>query len=1498
MRASRLFFLLFICFHALYTSAQSSNNSFKAPDIIPRSPEAASLGRYGEIPVGEYTGAADISIPLHVVKGGKLSFPISLSYNSTGIRVAQEATWVGLGWDISAVAGITYAPVGGNDQTYTVYTPWSDVKTMIDYLNPQKTELSQLKGEDRPTWCDGYVGPYDGWMTKMPENALGYAKGAKSALDLFDVHCMNLSFKFYINPETNQPKVYGDKNNYKIEIINGNINNGFKITDDNGIMYFFSAIEQTSGPNAVNAWYITEIRRADGDWIKFTYSNFGAINPLPSLSQQYIPDGCASAEFVASSGFHEKTFQSSPDAIQNQYLTKIESATELVQFNLASDRVDLRGGGARRLESIQITDKFSGHSKSFSFEYGYFEGTNTGGNYLYGVSMYQDVFTTDQLSKRLKLLSVTENDANANKNAKYTFSYDETTALPYKTSYAVDHWGFYNGQEQATFIPKLFSLFLYDPVAKNKVGAADQFQSGAYRGCNKDYVGAGTLKSITYPTGGKTVFTFEPNSFGGYNILSAGEEKYIRENISNAVTSWDFNNSPGSYSSSFTLTDQTVVNFTGNINNKNNHGGLFDCNQMAGTSIVLFCGNCNYPVTTWTIGCGDFDQNGNLNKSWNQQLTLPAGTYALITSLPDNLGFQGYTPLVVASITYQSMQAMNQVLANHTESIGGGLRIKKVENYVQTDQLTSSKEYRYINENGTTSGKLIAPLRYTQTASNYYKGQVNSGTSTCAITSDNTVVFTSNAISPVATSPIRSQIGYSRVEIIDKDLSDQAANGKVIKTFRNELAASYFENIVLNDAISNGDLLSASYMTAAGSKVKDETYVYDNTAVEKDWINLKLNDLYTGSFDCSCSMAFYGYDYKTPQFKLAQFRYFIAVFPYVNYKTTLTQKTEVDYVPTGSITTQTNYEYNLNNYEVSKITTTNSKGDQNVTTIKYPDDYKSVSSLYSDMVNANMVSLPVETIKYKGQSEQLERTTTNYGLVDNFYIEPVSVERQLRNSAPSTLIIYGRYSEGGNIAEYKTANGMYVSTIWGYGSTLPIAYVENARRSNIFYTGFEEGDGNSADNDSKTGLKSHTGAYSNQLTIDNGNYIFSYWLKSGTDWMLNTQTVTVTSGSYTIAFTSGQQVDDVRFYPVNSYMKTYTYEPTVGMTSATDINNRPNYYEYDAFGRLSIIRDKDRNILKKICYHYAGLPEACPVGVGNVQKSATFTRNNCSTGNVGESITYTVAANTYFAATQQDADALAQNDLNAKGQAYANENGGCTKLYYNVAKSATFTKNDCSAGSVPGSIVYTVAAGKYLSTASQDAADQLALNDLNANGQAYANNNGNCTWYNVVKSGNFTKNDCPSGYTPSSVTYTVNAGKYSSTTSQADADQQAQNDVNANGQTNANNLGTCTAPAPCSLSINSNYFFVGGSISNNGTTATLGLAFYGYNTINPGTPYVIGTINGGCRPSGSRTLTFSSNSRSWTLTIDPGGNMTLVMTSGTALTTRNVISVGTQTYNL
>jgi hypothetical protein len=134
-------------------------------------------------------------------------------------------------------------------------------------------------------------------------------------------------------------------------------------------------------------------------------------------------------------------------------------------------------------------------------------------------------------------------------------------------------------------------------------------------------------------------------------------------------------------------------------------------------------------------------------------------------------------------------------------------------------------------------------------------------------------------------------------------------------------------------------------------------------------------------------------------------------------------------------------------------------------------------------------------------------------------------------------------------------------------------------------------------------------------------------------------------------------------------------------------------------------------------------------------------------------------------------------------------------VFKNVAKSGTFTKNNCPTGATPSTHVYTVAANTYTSTVSQADADNKAIADINANGQNYANNNGKCTFSNVAQSGVFTQTYCAQG-TPDNIPFTIPAGAYTSIISQADADQQAANALTIQGQNNVDANGTCGGTKP------------------------------------------------------------------------------------------------------
>jgi YD repeat-containing protein len=69
--------------------------------------------------------------------------------------------------------------------------------------------------------------------------------------------------------------------------------------------------------------------------------------------------------------------------------------------------------------------------------------------------------------------------------------------------------------------------------------------------------------------------------------------------------------------------------------------------------------------------------------------------------------------------------------------------------------------------------------------------------------------------------------------------------------------------------------------------------------------------------------------------------------------------------------------------------------------------------------------------------------------------------------------------------------------------------------------------------------------------------------------------------------------DDIRLYPSDAQMTTYTYEPLVGVTSMADARGLTTSYEYDGFQRLKTVRNNDGNIIKSICYNYAGQQTGC-----------------------------------------------------------------------------------------------------------------------------------------------------------------------------------------------------------------------------------------------------------------------------------------------------------------
>ncbi|MEJ0105011.1 MAG: hypothetical protein WDO19_21760 [Bacteroidota bacterium] len=79
-------------------------------------PTAASVGKYGDIPVSYHTGVPQIAVPIYTVKEGPLSLPVSISYHAGGIKVMEPAGWCGTGWNLNAGGVISRTVRGVADE--------------------------------------------------------------------------------------------------------------------------------------------------------------------------------------------------------------------------------------------------------------------------------------------------------------------------------------------------------------------------------------------------------------------------------------------------------------------------------------------------------------------------------------------------------------------------------------------------------------------------------------------------------------------------------------------------------------------------------------------------------------------------------------------------------------------------------------------------------------------------------------------------------------------------------------------------------------------------------------------------------------------------------------------------------------------------------------------------------------------------------------------------------------------------------------------------------------------------------------------------------------------------------------------------------------------------------------------------------------------------------------------------------------------------------------
>ena len=460
--------------------------------LTPPSPQAAIMQRFGEYPVDYCTGVPSINIPLYEIRIGAFSLPISISYHASGIKVQDVAGPVGLGWSLMAGGMINREVKHGIDYGSLDYKSEAEINALTSNLNDRYST----------PWC--VVAGDNGFDTETDRYT--YTFNGKSGIFRHSADD-NAIVKIPYSP---------------IQI--DEIPSGFRITDTDGVQYYFTVTE-TSRPDggnfSVSSWLISKIVLAERtDSILFSY-NDGPSYVMQSRNE-YKDQGTVYHNTVGDNprapnyySIHEavnKTEDRSSTIyyhVTTKLLSSITWNGNSVLFTY-SQRDDYQRGAARlsRLSLMEVRNSSSSGIRYIEFD-----------NNAY--------FGSDAANYRLKLQSVCiKGNYYDTEGETYRFEYNSRTLPEYYQHIShmkchEDYYGYYNGKNNVYWIPGEYKL--------------DDGSAASDRSVDKtgSYSKACILEKITYPTGGWTEFDYEPNKVSDTSYVGGLRVKTIKNKDTN-----------------------------------------------------------------------------------------------------------------------------------------------------------------------------------------------------------------------------------------------------------------------------------------------------------------------------------------------------------------------------------------------------------------------------------------------------------------------------------------------------------------------------------------------------------------------------------------------------------------------------------------------------------------------------------------------------------------------------------------------------------------------------------------------------------------------------------------------------------------------------------------------------------------------------------------------------------------------------------------------------
>ena len=457
----------------------SGNGEIKIPNVIPPSPESTFKTDFGNIPINEYRGMPSLTIPVYAFNNGKIEQKIDLAYSKLGVKVNDIPDITGVSWILN-VGGII---------NRTIYD--------LPDENGERFIISNITSLNIPTIQEG-TSEAEFISTKIKNTNID------NEVDIFNFSVDSYSGSFYLDNNF-QPVLLEDGTGIRIQSV-GNFatTHEFILTAPDGIKYYFG------GSNFVDATFIRNNPILGGITSFYLYKIEENNN---IIEYSYYTDN---SKLQTLSVFESQSysFQSSFPAYNPGNTCSIPPPSSNV---LTTNTLNVQN--PKKIKSI----KFNNQEILFNYD--------TVNNQQYGKLVNIQIYNYHILKKQTNFLYIDKLQDSQNQRfflekiqffshdnnlstltGEYKLEYDDPLEIPSRLSKSVDVLGYFNGKYgNTTLVPNLFLL----GGDYNNTALAD-------RRADFEFAKKGTLKSITYPTKGKTVFEYESLGMKGmaYNSVS------------------------------------------------------------------------------------------------------------------------------------------------------------------------------------------------------------------------------------------------------------------------------------------------------------------------------------------------------------------------------------------------------------------------------------------------------------------------------------------------------------------------------------------------------------------------------------------------------------------------------------------------------------------------------------------------------------------------------------------------------------------------------------------------------------------------------------------------------------------------------------------------------------------------------------------------------------------------------------------------------------------